>query len=308
MLSEKDFINKFIKPLGKSNKNSFGFNDDVAVVNNYAYSTDTIVEGIHFFKNDDPKFIAKKLIRVNVSDLIAKGVKPEFCLLNFSSGKSINNGWIKNFTSSFGEDLEKYNLSLIGGDTVVTRSKTVLSITIFGKIYSKKIKLRSAAKVSDFIYVSGTIGDSSIGLKILNKKLKFNKKSEEILISRFHLPKPQVNLVKLIDKKANASTDVSDGLISDLNNICEFSKLGAEIEFSLIPKSKEVKKFLKKFKNYEKLILNGGDDYQLLFTGPDCLDSHRNVTKIGRMTKNKGIKIIDKSFKNLLKGYNHSII
>ncbi len=308
MLSEKDFINKFIKPLGKSNKNSFGFNDDVAVVNNYAYSTDTIVEGIHFFKNDDPKFIAKKLIRVNVSDLIAKGVKPEFCLLNFSSGKSINNGWIKNFTNSFGEDLEKYNLSLIGGDTVVTRSKTVLSITIFGKINSKKIKLRSAAKVSDFIYVSGTIGDSSIGLKILNKKLKFNKKSEEILISRFHLPKPQVNLVKLIDKKANASTDVSDGLISDLNNICEFSKLGAEIEFSLIPKSKEVKKFLKKFKNYEKLILNGGDDYQLLFTGPDCLDSHRNVTKIGRMTKNKGIKIIDKSFKNLLKGYNHSII
>ena len=308
MLSEKDFINKFIKPLGKSNKNSFGFNDDVAVVNNYAYSTDTIVEGIHFFKNDDPKFIAKKLIRVNVSDLIAKGVKPEFCLLNFSSGKSINNGWIKNFTNSFGEDLEKYNLSLIGGDTVVTRSKTVLSITIFGKINSKKIKLRSAAKVSDFIYVSGTIGDSSIGLKILNKKLKFNKKSEEILISRFHLPKPQVNLVKLIDKKANASTDISDGLISDLNNICEFSKLGAEIEFSLIPKSKEVKKFLKKFKNYEKLILNGGDDYQLLFTGPDCLDSHRNVTKIGRMTKNKGIKILDKSFKNLLKGYNHSII
>jgi len=307
MLSEKDFINKFIKPLGKNNKNSFGFNDDVAVVNNYAYSTDTIVEGIHFFKDDNPKFIAKKLIRVNVSDLIAKGVKPKYCLLNFSSGKSINTKWIKDFTNSFGKDLEKYNLSLIGGDTVVTKSKIVLSITIFGKINSKKIKLRSAAKSSDLIYVSGTIGDSAVGLKILNKKIEFDKKSEKILISRFHVPQPEVNLVQLINKKANASTDISDGLINDLNNICEFSKLGAEIEFSLIPKSKEVKKFLKNFKNYEKLILNGGDDYQILFTGPDGLDSQANVTKIGRMTKNKGIKIIDKNFNNLLKGYNHSI-
>ena len=155
MLSEKDFIKKFIKPLGdKKGKNSFDFTDDVAVVNNYAYSTDTIAEDIHFFKKDKPQFIAKKLVRVNVSDLLAKGVKPEYCLFNFSAGKIVNKRWINTFIDSFNSDLKKYKISLIGGDTVNTKATTVLGLTIFGKIPSKGIKLRSNAKKSDFIYVS----------------------------------------------------------------------------------------------------------------------------------------------------------
>tara|TARA_B100000676_G_scaffold27835_2_gene25762 strand:+ start:3867 stop:4808 length:942 start_codon:yes stop_codon:yes gene_type:complete len=307
MLNETEFIKKYIKKGSKKNKYSLNFEDDVAVLNNCAYSTDTISEEIHFFSDDDPKTIAKKLIRVNVSDLISKGVKPQFCLLNFSSGRIVNKSWLDSFFKSFHQDLNKYNLTLIGGDTVTTRMKTVLSLTIFGKVRSNKIIKRSSARVSDYIYVSGTIGDSFIGMNIKKKQIDFDEKAKDKLISRYLIPEPQIHLTNLIKNKANSSTDISDGLLNDLQNICDMSNLGAEISFSLIPKSKEVIKFLASYKRYEKLILTGGDDYQILFTGPKGLNRYKNVTEIGRMTRNKGIKIIDKNFNNLLSGYNHSI-
>ena len=307
MLKETDFIKNYIKNGTKQTKYSLNFEDDVAVVNNFAYSTDTISEGIHFFSDDDPKTIAKKLIRVNISDLISKGVKPKFCLLNFSSGKSINKRWLDSFFRSFHQDLKDYNLNLIGGDTISTKNKTVLSLTIFGPVKSKRIIKRSSAKLSDLIYVSGTIGDAFIGMSIKKKQIKFDKRAKEKLILKYLVPQPQTNLINLIRNKANASTDISDGLLNDLNNICTMSKLGAEIQFSSIPKSNEVIKFLNSYKRYEKLILIGGDDYQILFTGPKGLDKHKNVTKIGRMTRKKGIKIIDKNFNNLLGGFNHSL-
>ena len=307
MLNETEFIKKYIKKGSKKNKYSLNFEDDVALVSNCAYSTDTISEEIHFFSDDDPKTIAKKLIRVNVSDLISKGVKPQFCLLNFSSGRIVNKSWLDSFFKSFHQDLNKYNLTLIGGDTVTTRMKTVLSLTIFGKVRSNKIIKRSSARVSDYIYVSGTIGDSFIGMNIKKKQIDFDEKAKDKLISRYLIPEPQIHLTNLIKNKANSSTDISDGLLNDLQNICDMSNLGAEISFSSIPKSKEVIKFLNTYKRYEKLILTGGDDYQILFTGPKGLNRYKNVTEIGRMTRKKRIKIIDKNFNNLLAGYNHSI-
>ena len=307
MLKETDFIKNYIKKGTKQTKYSLNFEDDIALVDNYAYSTDTISEDIHFFSDDDPKTIAKKLIRVNISDLISKGVKPKFCLLNFSSGKLVNQRWLNSFFKSFHQDLKNYNLNLIGGDTISTKNKTVLSLTIFGPVNSKKIIKRSTAKFSDFIYVSGTIGDAFIGMSIKKKQIKFDKKAKEKLISKYLVPEPQTNLTNLIRNKANAATDISDGLLNDLNNICTTSKLGAEIKFSSIPKSKEVIKFLSMYKRYEKQILIGGDDYQILFTGPKGLEKYKNVTKIGRMTRKKGIKITDKNFNNLLEGFTHSL-
>ena len=307
MLKETDFIKNYIKKGTKQTKHSLNFEDDIAIVDNYAYSTDTISEDIHFFSDDDPKTIAKKLIRANISDLISKGVKPKFCLLNFSSGKLINQRWLDSFFKSFHQDMKSYNLNLIGGDTISTKNKTVLSLTIFGPVNSKKIIKRSTAKFSDFIYVSGTIGDAFIGMSIKKKQIKFDKKAKEKLISKYLVPEPQTNLTNLIRNKANAATDISDGLLNDLNNICTTSKLGAEIKFSSIPKSKEVIKFLSTYKRYEKQILIGGDDYQILFTGPKGLEKYKNVTKIGRMTRKKGIKITDKNFNNLLEGFTHSL-
>ena len=307
MLKETEFIKNYIKKGTKQTKHSLNFEDDIAVVDNYAYSTDTISEDIHFFSDDDPKTIAKKLIRANISDLISKGVKPKFCLLNFSSGKLVNQRWLNSFFKSFHQDLKNYNLNLIGGDTISTKNKTVLSLTIFGPVNSKKIIKRSTAKFSDFIYVSGTIGDAFIGMSIKKKQIKFDKKAKEKLISKYLVPEPQTNLTNLIRNKANAATDISDGLLNDLNNICTTSKLGAEIKFSSIPKSKEVIKFLSTYKRYEKQILIGGDDYQILFTGPKGLEKYKNVTKIGRMTRKKGIKITDKNFNNLLEGFTHSL-
>ena len=261
MLKETEFIKNYIKKGTKQTKHSLNFEDDVAVVNNFAYSTDTISEDIHFFSDDDPKTIAKKLIRVNISDLISKGVKPKFCLLNFSSGKSINQRWLDSFFRSFHQDLKNYNLNLIGGDTISTKNKTVLSLTIFGPVKSKRIIKRSSAKLSDLIYVSGTIGDAFIGMSIKKKQIKFDKRAKEKLILKYLVPQPQTNLINLIRSKANASTDISDGLLNDLNNICTMSKLGAEIQFSSIPKSKEVIKFLNSI--ISEAIKSGASDIHI---------------------------------------------
>ncbi len=308
MKSEFEIVKKYIQPLVDDNdKYSIGLSDDVGIVDNLIFSTDTIVEGIHFFSNNKPEDIAKKLVRVNVSDLIAKGVRPGFCLLNFSAGSIINERWIKNFMYSLNEDFKKYKINLVGGDTVQTKGKTVLSLCIFGKNPKSNIKLRSSAVPGDNIYVSGTIGDSALGLMVLNNKLQVNKNFKEFLIDRYLIPKPRIELVNIINKKANASIDISDGLIQDLQNLCLSSGVGAEINFADIPLSSAARSVVNKNSKMIEVILNGGDDYEILFTGPKGIEAKNNIRMIGKITKGSKISILDLKLKNraIKNGFNH---
>ena len=308
MKSEFEIVKKYIQPLvGDNDKYSIGFSDDVGIVDNLIFSTDTIVEGIHFFSNNKPEDIAKKLVRVNVSDLIAKGVRPGFCLLNFSAGSIINERWIKSFMYSLNEDFKKYKINLVGGDTVQTKSKTVLSLCIFGKNPKSNIKLRSSAIPGDNIYVSGTIGDSALGLMILKNKLKVNKNFKNFLIDRYLIPQPRIELVSIINKRANASIDISDGLIQDLQNLCLSSDVGAEINFSDIPLSSAARSIVNKNSKMIEVILNGGDDYEILFTGPKGLQAKKNIRMIGKITKGSKISILDLKLKDktIKNGFNH---
>ena len=308
MKSEFEIVKKYIQPLvGDNDKYAIGLSDDVGIVDNLIFSTDTIVEGIHFFSNNKPEDIAKKLVRVNVSDLIAKGVRPGFCLLNFSAGSIINERWIKSFMYSLNEDFKKYKINLVGGDTVQTKSKTVLSLCIFGKNPKSNIKLRSSAIPGDNIYVSGTIGDSALGLMILNNKLKVNKNFKNFLIDRYLIPQPRIELVSIINKRANASIDISDGLIQDLQNLCLSSDVGAEINFSDIPLSSAARSIVNKNSKMIEVILNGGDDYEILFTGPKGLQAKKNIRMIGKITKGSRISILDLKLKDGAKmnGFNY---
>lgn len=307
-MNEFDFIEKYLSSNKKSNKFSLNFKDDVGYANNSIFSTDTICEGVHFNTNDNPFYVAKKLIRVNVSDIIAKGIAPKFCLLNLSLGKSVNEAWLKKFMKGFNEDLSLYKLNLIGGDTTNTLQKTVLSLTIFSDLKNKKFIKRSSAKNNNFIYVTGTIGDSSLGLYcIKNLNLKLPKKYLNYLKKRYLVPEPRFELASFINKNASSSTDISDGLYSDLNNICKASGLGADIYFPKIPISKAALKLIAVKSNLKERVINGGDDYEILFTGPKGLDRKENITMIGKMTNGNKINFIDFDDSIKLDGYKHEI-
>jgi len=306
MINEFDFIKKYLSSKEKNSKYSLNFNDDVGLVDGKIYSTDTICEDIHFFSNDRPNLIAKKLIRVNVSDIVSKGVKPKYCLFNFSIGKNIDEKWISNFMRGLRSDLQFFKLNLIGGDTTKTLDKTVLSLTIFGNLINDKFVRRSSAKNSDYIYVSGTIGDSALGLYCKKKeRVNILKKHKEFLLNRYLIPTPRIDLFNYINRYASASTDISDGLYSDLNNICRTSNLGADIDFNSIPLSNSARAIISKYPKLNKLILNGGDDYELLFTGKDGLDRNKSITKIGKMKKGYNINIADFNDITDLDGYKH---
>ena len=306
MITEFDFIKKYLSSREKNSKYSLNFNDDVGLVDGKIYSTDTVCEDIHFFSNDSPNLIAKKLIRVNVSDIVSKGVRPKYCLFNFSIGKNIDEKWISNFMRGFRADINFYKLNLIGGDTIKTLDKTVLSLTIFGNLINDKFVRRSSAKNNDYIYVSGTIGDSALGLHCkTNTRVNILKRHKEFLLNRYLKPIPRIDLFNFINKNASASTDISDGLYSDLNNICRASNLGADIDFNAIPLSNSARKIISVYPKLKKLILNGGDDYELLFTGKDGLDRNENITKIGKMKKGYNINIIDFDDITNLDGYKH---
>ena len=306
MITEFDFIKKYLSSKEKNSKYSLNFNDDVGLVDGKIYSTDTICEDIHFFSNDRPNLIAKKLIRVNVSDIVSKGVKPKYCLFNFSIGRNIDEKWISNFMRGLRSDIQFFKLNLIGGDTTKTLDKTVLSLTIFGNLINDKFVRRSSAKNNDYIYVSGTIGDSALGLYCKKKeKVNILKKHKEFLLNRYLIPTPRIDLFNYINRHASASTDISDGLYSDLNNICRTSNLGADIDFNSIPLSNSARAIISKYPKLNKLILNGGDDYELLFTGKDGLDRNKNITKIGKMKKGYNINIADFNDITDLDGYKH---
>ena len=306
MITEFDFIKKYLSSRKKNSQYSLNFNDDVGLVDGKIYSTDTICEDIHFFSNDKPNLIAKKLIRVNVSDIVSKGIRPKYCLFNFSVGKNIDEKWISNFMRGFRADIRFFKLNLIGGDTTKTLDKTVLSLTIFGDLINDKFIKRSSARSSDHIYVSGTIGDSALGLHC-KKKAKVNilKKHKEFLFNRYLKPNPRIDLINYINKNASASTDISDGLYSDLDNICRASNLGADINFNSVPLSNAARAIITKYPKLNKLILSGGDDYEVLFTGRDGLDRNKKITKIGKMKKGYNINITDFDDITNLDGYKH---
>jgi len=306
MITEFDFIKKYLSSKEKNSKYSLNFKDDVGLVDGKIYSTDTICEDVHFFSNDRPNLIAKKLIRVNVSDIVSKGVRPKYCLFNFSIGKNIDEKWISNFMRGLKSDIKFFKLNLIGGDTTKTLDKTVLSLTIFGNLINNKFVKRSSAKNRDYIYVSGTIGDSALGLHC-RKNLRVNilKKHKEFLLNRYLKPNPRIDLVNYINKNASASTDISDGLYSDLYNICRSSNLGADINFNDIPLSNSARSIITKYPKLNNLILSGGDDYELLFTGKDGLDRNKKITKIGKMREGLNINITDFDDITNLDGYKH---
>jgi len=309
-LGEFEIIKTYFSPLSRSEKGAFNLTDDAAVIEipdgfSMVVTTDTLVEGVHFLSEDLPENIAAKLLRVSLSDLAAMGSIPAYYNLSIATKSGTSSDWFKAFAEGLLADQMQFGITLIGGDTVATSGPLTLSLTAMGFVKKGNAISRGGAKSGDDIWVSGLIGDAALGLRAATGKLSFvSEKNKKYLISRYTKPVPQTLLGPKLSNHVNSAIDVSDGLIGDLDHICEVSKLGADIQIDDIPLSRVAKSVVTEKPDYIDLILSGGDDFELLFTADESfrviaksltkmLDV--NLTKIGAMVDRRSIEIFDKN-------------
>ncbi len=250
-----------------------------------AVTTDTLVEGVHFFPDIAPADLAYKSVAVNLSDLAAMGAEPAWVSLALTLPE-VDHAWLSEFSQSFFTILDHYNVDLIGGDT--TKGPLSITITAHGLLPRDKALCRHAAEKGDWIYVSGCLGDSAAGLQLLRKQLQEKSAENELsaaesyLIQRHLRPTPRVLLGQTIAPYASAAIDISDGLLADLSHILQRSEVGASLKLEQLPLSAQLIEVVGR-EQAEQLALTGGEDYELCFTVPDrnCSKLERALTHIG---------------------------
>ena len=285
-MHEFDLIKKYFSKLSKLNKSSLDLNDDVFFDKrkSLVISIDTYNEGVHFVDFKKPDLVIKKILRSSISDLICKGVLPKYYFISGSGNKkTFTHKNLSKISNSLKKEQKKYGIFLCGGDTTFS-NKLSFSITSVG--YSKSIIYRNKAKFDDDIYVSGNLGDSFVGLKILQNKIKIKRKFKSYFVKKYFEPDIQIKLAKELLKFANSSIDISDGLIDDLKKMLNRQKLSYKILEEKIPISRNLDTYLKT-NNFKKTnFISNGDDYQILFTAG--VDKSRIIENT---SKKLGIKI-----------------
>ncbi len=314
MNKEQLLIENYLLPLA-NNKESLQLKNDAALFKNknLVISTDMMIEDQHFTKNYKPEILAKKLLRINLSDMAAMGALPYGFLLNIAIPKKNVDRWLKFFTKGLNEDMRQFNLKLFGGDLCYSK-KIFLSMTILGKT-KKNCHFKNFTKINSDIYVSGNIGDAALGLKLFQNRSFFDcsKTNRKKLINKLHIPEPRLDVGKKILNKVEFCTDLSDGLIEEILTVAERSKKQANIFLEKIPISKATDEVLRKNKSKEvwDMILFGGEDYELLFSmnkHAKVSVSKNKITKIGFFSKGRGVRIFDKNgveFVSKKKGFSH---
>jgi thiamine-monophosphate kinase len=297
---EDSLIARYFKPLA-TDPGAFGLTDDAAVLkalgDDIVVTTDAIVEGVHFLSDDPPQTIAKKALRVNLSDLAAKGATPAGFVLTLALRKvdetKVDEAWLAAFARGLGEDTGAFNCPLLGGDTVSTPGPLMVSITAFGRVAPGKMVHRSGAKPGDQVVVTGTIGDAALGLDILRKgsvatALANDAVSRDMLVGRYRVPEPRNALASAIRAHAHAAMDVSDGLAGDLAKLCAASAVSAAIELAAIPLSKAASAALTAGAVTMAEIVSGGDDYEILCTvAPDVLEPFVQAANVSGIAVNR---------------------
>ncbi|MBD1174728.1 thiamine-phosphate kinase [Pelagibacterales bacterium SAG-MED01] len=285
-MHEFKIINKYFSKLSTMNKGSLNLNDDVFFDRSkkLVISVDTYIEGVHFINFKKPDLVIKKIIRSSISDIICKGVKPRYYFISGSGNKkSFSSFNLKKISKSLKEEQNKYSIFLCGGDTTYSNK---LSFTITSIGFSHKILFRNNAKLNDDIYVTGNLGDSFTGLKILKNKIHTNTHLSKYFKSKYYLPTLHLKLSKKLLSLANTSIDISDGLITDLEKLINDQKFSYKLNLQNIPISTNLKKLLIQKKLNKISFVSQGDDYQILFTANSSKSRIINKT-----AKSLGIKI-----------------
>ena len=285
-MNEFQLIRKYFSNLSKNNKSSLNLNDDVFFDKRrgVVISVDTYNIGTHFFNFKSPDLVIKKILRSSISDLICKGVKPRFYFISGSGNKkTFTKNNLNKISKSLKSEQNKFNIVLCGGDTTFSNK---LSFTITSMGYANRIVYRNKAKSNDDIYVTGNLGDSYLGFKLLSNRVNINKKDKLFFINKYYKPDLPLNLTKYLLKFANSSIDVSDGLIDDLSKMINRQNLSFHLFENKIPISNKLNKLIQNQKLNKINLISNGDDYQVLFSA--SVDKTRIIQKASKAT---GIKI-----------------
>jgi thiamine-monophosphate kinase len=299
MTPEFNLIKQFFtRPTHNTN---LGVGDDAALISlstgmELAVSADMLVAGTHFFTDCDAYLLGWKSLAVNISDMAAMGANPKWATLAIALPE-INNTWLAEFSSGFFACARAFNVDLIGGDT--TRGPLTISVQIMGEVPAGKAIKRSGAKMGDDIWVSGNLGDAAMALAHILGKHTLPIHAIATCSQALHVPQPRIKLGLALRGLANSAIDISDGLLADLGHILEQSHVGAQLNLSHIPHSQFADLI---DKNILKMVLAGGDDYELCFTTPANI--HSEILKladslgiplscIGQITDNTDLVIHD---------------
>lgn len=274
--TEFALIARHFRPL--AGPGALDLQDDAAVLapppgRELVLTCDAMVGGVHFLPDDPPDLVGRKLLRVNLSDLAAKGATPLGYLMTVSVPRDAPDAWYAGFAAGLLRDQQEYGVTLLGGDTTSTPGPISLSLTILGHVAPGQAVHRAGAQQGDGIWVTGTIGDGALGLAVARGRLT---DPTGFLLSRYRLPQPRVGLA--IAGIASAGMDISDGLVQDLGHICRASGLTAEIDAALVPLSGPARAA---GPEWLPTCLTGGDDYELLLAIPPGREAGIPVTRIG---------------------------
>ncbi len=303
---EDRLIARYFKPLAR-HPGALRLEDDAAVIrapsgSDIVITADAVISGVHFFPDDPPQEIAGKALRVNLSDLAAKGARPLGFLLTLALPKGIPPRWLAAFARGLGADADAFGCPLLGGDTVRTPGPVAISIAAFGCVPKGTMMRRRGAAPGDRVIVSGTIGDGALGLALrrepaLARRWRITPRQHRALLARYRLPQPRNTIAELIRTHASAAMDVSDGLAGDLAKLCRASRVSASVDVARVPLSDAARAVLAGAPALMQTILSGGDDYEIVATVPKAklqrlrrLAAARNVpvSEIGTVTAGRG--------------------
>jgi len=299
-LGEKELIRQ-IRHSARGGKSVVtGIGDDCAVLrvppgDELLVTTDFTIENVHFRRAwHPPELVGRRCLTRGLSDIAAMGGEPRAAFLSLAVARDVPQKWIRSFLKGLLDLAEEFHLPLAGGDTAQSPAGIQADIIIVGSVPKGKAVLRSGAKPGDRIYITGELGGAAAALARL---LESNPVGEEYF--RYFCPQAQVAVGQWLRRRgvASAMIDLSDGLSTDLEHICEESHVGAEIEAEAIPRAQAVRgnKELKKMPVALDLALHGGDDYELLFTSAAAVPAKVagvRITQIGRITRSKGMRLI----------------
>lgn len=307
---EFELIRRYFAPLAAQAPGALNLEDDACTIaappgHDLVLTVDALTAGIHFLRDDPPDLIARKMLRVNLSDLAGKGARPLGYLMTTAFDPATDEAWVAGFADGLAKDQAEFGIALLGGDTTATPGPLSLTATLIGTVPSGRALRRNGARPGDRILVTGTIGDGYFGLAANRNELGPLPHGDlEFLVSRYRLPQPRVAFGQLLTEHrlGHASMDISDGLAADLRQMCEASGCGATVSMPAIPLSPAVVGLLADAPDLLPSAVAGGDDYEVLLAVPPeqmpaihelATLSATPVTEIGFFTMGKEIVFTD---------------
>lgn len=295
-LDEFGEIARLFRPLTRGAPGAFDLMDDAAVVPqrpgfDLVVTKDAIVEGVHFPVGEAPDLVARKLVRVNLSDLAAKGAEPFGAFLAVSWPATFTTRDRERFVMGLASDLEAFDVDLLGGDTTSTPGPFTCSLTALGWVPAGRMVRRGGARPGDRVLVSGAIGDATLGLAAVRGEIE---DPEGRLAHRYRLPEPRLDLRAALRRHATAAADVSDGLVADARHIAEASGVGLLLDLDQIPLSGAAATWLEGQDDVAAALLRlatGGDDYEIVCTMPSGVTRPRGFTVVGEVREAPGLEV-----------------